>query len=654
METSLFSLLLDGVPLSACDAAVSREENGAVTRTVFRLPGGLTITNVRRAYPDFDACEWVNYFENTGNAPSPLLSEIHDACIELPAREAKPLGWTAYLPDFDRAMQLYAPRGSTWDYDDFSCDIGQLCTNVYTHLLFPGDQRHYAASGGRSSEDRAPFFEVHEDGDGALLAVGWTGQWEADFRRTENALHVTCGIEGATFRLLPGEAVRTASCTVMRYAGMTVAEARNKWRRFLRTHISPVGRDGRPDRLPFCAGLWGGMSTAGALERIRRVTKNRLPFDCFWMDAGWYGTSTAASPDEFEGDWGAYIGDWRPNPTHHPDGLADVAAAVHAAGCRFLLWFEPERVTKKAPLYTEHPEYLLFSPDGDGENALLYLGNEEAWQYCFRTLSDIIERLHIDIYRQDFNIVPLPFFRHHDTDGRRGMTEIRHINGLYRLWDALLARFPHLLIDNCAAGGRRLDIETLRRSVPLWRSDFQCPANFPPEGSQVHSMNYGAWMPYSGTGTGREWGDVYRFRSSYAPGMGTNFTFSERDTFGDDPAMMDFIRRYGEEYRQVRPYLSEDMYPLTAATHAPDAWCVTEYHRPKGDDGVLLAYRHERSPFAEGVFPLFGLAPERSYVFTDADTGDMFRGRGDALMRDGVRLSLPERRSAKVFFFRAE
>ena len=188
--------------------------------------------------------------------------------------------------------------------------------------------------------------------------------------------------------------------------------------------------------------------------------------------------------------------------------------------------------------------------------------------------------------------------------------------------------------------------------MPLWRSDFQCSANFPPEGSQVHSMNYGAWMPYSGTGTGRKWGDVYRFRSSYAPGMGTNFTFSERDTFGDDPAMMDFIRRYGEEYRQVRPYLSEDMYPLTAATHAPDAWCVTEYHRPEGDDGVLLAYRHERSPFAEGVFPLFGLAPERVYVFTDADTGDVFRGRGDALMRDGVRLSLPMRRSAKVFFFR--
>jgi alpha-galactosidase len=31
---------------------------------------------------------------------------------------------------------------------------------------------------------------------------------------------------------------------------------------------------------------------------------------------------------------------------------------------------------------------------------------------------------------------------------------------------------PQLRIDSCASGGRRNDLETMRRAVPLWRSDY--------------------------------------------------------------------------------------------------------------------------------------------------------------------------------------
>ncbi len=113
------------------------------------------------------------------------------------------------------------------------------------------------------------------------------------------------------------------------------------------------------------------------------------------------------------------------------------------------------------------------------------LGDESAWNYCFDTLAELIEKLNLHYYRQDFNILPLPYWRKNDTQDRIGISEIKHIMGLYRLWDALLERFPHLMIDNCASGGRRIDIETLRRSVPLWRSDAQCPANYRCEIAQI-------------------------------------------------------------------------------------------------------------------------------------------------------------------------
>ena len=56
---------------------------------------------------------------------------------------------------------------------------------------------------------------------------------------------------------------------------------------------------------------------------------------------------------------------------------------------------------------------------------------------------------------------PAWFWAKNDEPGRAGIREIRHIEGLYAFWDYLLERFPNLLIDNCASGGRRIRLSTL-------------------------------------------------------------------------------------------------------------------------------------------------------------------------------------------------
>jgi alpha-galactosidase len=94
----------------------------------------------------------------------------------------------------------------------------------------------------------------------------------------------------------------------------------------------------------------------------------------------------------------------------------------------------------------------------------------------------MVEKNGIDIYRQDFNMEPLPFWRESDEENRRGITEMKYIEGLYALWDSLIERFPKILIDNCSSGGRRIDFETCERAVPLWRSDTGCF----PESSEQH------------------------------------------------------------------------------------------------------------------------------------------------------------------------
>jgi alpha-galactosidase len=298
----------------------------------------------------------------------------------------------------------------------------------------------------------------------------------------------------------------------------------------------------------------------------------------------------------------------------------------------------------------EHPEYFLDSGDENHMSLMLDLGNPDAWQYCYDTLEKLIGDLHIDCYRQDFNFEPLAFWRKKDGADRRGISEIKYINGFYKLWDDLLEKFPHLIIDNCASGGRRIDIETLRRSIPLWRSDYQCAANYDSQASQCHQQNFSTWMPYSGTGAGRQC-DEYRVRSAYGAALQTGFTFSERNAFCDDEKEIAFIQKYLHEYLKVRPYITEDFYPLTEFTDRLDAWCASQYNRPDQKDGVIQVFRRENSPFETAAFPLRGLDAEKEYEIVDADDDSRITISGKELMENGFRVSISQRYKAKIFFY---
>src|SRR5208283_5148942 len=118
-----------------------------------------------------------------------------------------------------------------------------------------------------------------------------------------------------------------------------------------------------------------------------------------------------------------------------------------------------------------------------GKDQLLFLGNPEAWHWLVEHVSQMIQSQGIDTYRQDFNFEPLTLWQSNDTPDRAGITEIEHVEGYLAYFDELHKRFPNILIDTCASGGRRDDLETLRRAVPLWRSDFA----YEPVGMQMQT-----------------------------------------------------------------------------------------------------------------------------------------------------------------------
>ena len=274
----LFSFLYHGRPFTDSLLAVSVSPDGAGERRVYTFADGLRLTNRITFYPSCGAYEWVNFLENAGDMPTGLVEDLTDCDISLPmAHEEKPR-WTASRPDPAACTKLLVPRGSNLGDGEF--DYRRPAENSFdaANLIFPGSRRAFGSAGGRSSRGDAPFFNVHKQGRGYFVAVGWTGQWRADFRRTEDAIRVRFGMEHTRFRLNPGEKVRVCSAVVLPYEA-PLSQSFNLWRAFVKNGLSPLGAPGRPAKPPFSLMLWGGMESAEMLRQLETGQKNRIPVE---------------------------------------------------------------------------------------------------------------------------------------------------------------------------------------------------------------------------------------------------------------------------------------------------------------------------------------------------------------------------------------
>ena len=170
---------------------------------------------------------------------------------------------------------------------------------------------------------------------------------------------------------------------------------------------------------------------------------------------------------------------------------------------QFLLWFEPERVgDPNSWLGKNHPEWLM---PGNSAGDVLNLGDPAALQWLIEHMDGLVKSQGLDWYREDLNGAHYgTAWRNADAPDRQGITENFHVQGHLAFWDELRRRNPHLHIDSCASGGRRNDLETMRRAVPLLRSDWSVTAfakePLQIEGNQAQTYGLSSWLPWQGVG----------------------------------------------------------------------------------------------------------------------------------------------------------
>ena len=573
---------------------------------------GLQIRCEGVQYRDFPTVEWTLHFKNTGDADTPIISDIKALDIGMEHN-----GGSEYV--------LHHSKGTETSLDDY---------HPFETLLQPSSQTPIAASNGRPTEGNMPYFNI-DWGNGGLIAVlGWPGQWSADFiRDTGFGLRVQAGQELTHFKLHPGEEVRTPLVVLQFWNGGDWIRAQNVWRSWMIAHNVPrPGGKLQPSHLAACSShQYAEMQNANEENQkmfIDRYLEEKLPLDYWWMDAGWYINY---------GSW-MNTGTWEVDPKRFPNGLRAISDHAHSKGVKTIVWFEPECVTPDTWIANNHPDWVLGAPgwtkmghDNAAAWCLLNLGNPDAREWLTDMLDKTITQQGIDLYRQDFRLGPVGAWRANDAKDRQGITEIRHCEGYLANWDELQKRHPNMPIDSCAAGGRRNELEAMRRAVPLLRSDYILESI----GNQCETYGISFWLPLYGTGVNTA--DAYAFRSVMCPML--NACYDMRRTDLDYGA----IRRLMGQWKSITQYYLGDYYPLTPYSTEAHTWIGWQFDRQDLGEGMIQVFRRDKSFYVSGTLNLRGLQPDATYTLTDQDSGKASEMTGRDLIEKGLTVTIPDK-----------
>ncbi len=623
-----------------------------VTSTIYTHGSGLQITRVARAFPEFGAIEYKVVFKNTRKEVLSAISGVHALNLSFKTAagsEQCVISSGGGLSDAVLPPQSFAIRRQCFAPTVPTIGIVELTTE-----------------GGRSSNKDLPFFFVQDEArnQGMFVAFGWSGQWDAMVMRdpVSGTLNVRARIPDLQIALEPGEQIEGPTALVGLYEG-SLADGSNRLRRLIRDAYTPklAGNQFLPISL---YDTWFAVGVNFDEQRLKQLADGAAAIgqEYFLLDAGWY----AGTGQGF--DFSGGVGNWYEIDRRKlPGGLQPVADYARSKGLKFGLWFEPEVVAEGTELAKAHPEWILWKENNNKNTTwleelypnnsfftrrygLLDFGRPEVQQWVKELLDRYIRDYDIKYLRYDFNVDPLPYWQSNDRPGRLGVGQLRHIQGLYSVIDWIRTRHPQTILEGCASGGRRIDLETARRFHTFVISDHtRDPSIIRYHLSGINYFlpgNY-HWTAYTLPMTHQQdfRADDLGFQSLFGGAFGVA---SRVDQWSEETKQK--ARLHTETWKTLRRYLVEDYYPLSAQPGDLTSWSGWQFHDPDDHSGFVQTFR-TRTPEASHRFVLHGLDQRSRYRFTDAYGAEHFELDGAEAMAKGIAVTQGAM-SSRVFTYR--
>lgn len=558
---------------------------------------GLVFTVEATIYEENATCEWTVYLKNTADKNSPAIKNFYAADCTLPVK----------------GTELYYSKGTEPAADDF-----ELMKQTLTFVPV-----NFSANGGRT-ESVMPYFNLSGKDCGAVFCIGWSGQWYASIAQTLSGVSVKAKQQKLNAYLEPNEEIRSPLVSLTFYNNSNALKGFNSFRKWTVDCVYPENV-----KMITTAGVGAEQPGMTVENIVNNILNSPAEFtdalDAYWIDAGWYPHKVS---------WGDGVGDWYPDPERFPEGFSAVSDAAAEKGLDLLLWYEPERCAVGTQVYNDciNNEGWIITSD-DTERNMVNLANEGALRYITDYMLDSLKSNKVSYLRIDSIPEPLPFWETADKawgNGRKGITENHYVTNFYGFLDTLRAEIPNLKVDNCCSGGKRIDIEMSRRSIPLWRSDYNCLDGEGKAKSDIlqatQAQTYGIsfWLPIHGT-------------CAYVDGE-----------YADRTNIIPCTQRVG--YESVRSYMDENYYPLCYGGLDTSRFQASQYGTQA--EGFAVVYKRENVESEIFTLRLNGLEPDKTYVVYDYDKPEQKLERtGKELMNDGLELQIKETPKSAIIMY---
>lgn len=537
-----------------------------------------------------------------------------------------------------------------------------------------GSSSTYARPVAGQSREMIPWMLVDEpDGPrrGWYLGIEFSGRTRITLERDAQALRGDAGLNPLPgpyrTRLPPGAIFTTPTIFIGTFNGGPDG-AGNVLRRWVREVLGHPQTVRDPSYPLLVSNSWGsGMAIDESLSRHMIADASQLGLEMFHLDAGW-----------FRG-----VGDWHPNPARFPHGLASLADFAHRRGLRFGLWVDWAQAgvsSEAGALDVNDPgvrDWLIADPPAGWKHAepfkgiTIDVGVPSAAAWAERELERIVTDYHLDMLEHDGYVVaqgstrsdhpaapPEPgTLRVYEDSGflwveGSNSTDVSDhaTRGYYGIYERLRARHPRLLLEICNDGGRMVDFGSAAHGDYFSITDTYDPlANRRAFFDASHVLPPAMLESYVA-----EWPAPRR----------ENFLYQLRSGMLGWFSLMLDTRRWTAEQRTdaraqfalyrtaLRPLIRDaDLYHVS---DRPDGvhWDGIEYFSPSRRRGVLYAFRGSTASEPVHRFVLDGLTTRKRYALHFHDSGVRLVSTGEALMRQGVEVTLPAPLSSELVFLK--
>ena len=594
---------------------VSHSVEGETLRIILRDEPGLEAELIYQTRPELDIIDRHTVFTNTGNGPV-RLENAASALWRFP--ETGTYRLTKLTGDWAKEFQVRRQ------------EVQQGVTLLETRSNLSGPAC-------------APLFMLDDGHTTELAGAVYFGtlQWSGSFRiwvekDQSGELSAAGGISDFDFEypLAPGERFETPVFTGgMAFEGFSGAS--RALHRYQRRYL--MRKRDADSVMPVIINTYGTFmgnvneeKVMGILDRAEKVGA-----EAFIIDAGWSG----------HGDFYQLgMGDWNVNPERFPGMLKNISRKVHEKGMLFGLWFEPEIAHIESRVVKEHPDWVLRYEGRPVDvyavgRVVLNFALDEVWQDILEKISRLVEECGIDYYTMDFNRkvneLGSPLF----PPEQQKTIGTRYVRNLYRFYEALAARFPDLLIENCAGGGQRVDLAMTRFSGRINRSDNQDPLDI----LRIHEgFTYFMLSKFAGGGChiSKYYPALYNHRQA-TPRFQAHVAMMGSLAIGENlaactDAELDEIAQLVKRHKELRhiTHLGE-IYRLASAWN--EDYAAFEYVLPDKSEAAVFVYGQSMhfSRRATRRIRLAGLDPEALY-----DTEAFGVRSGAGLMHAGLQFTL--------------